>query len=254
MRDQLKKLAPFAVSAFAVVATVGCNSTDPPEGSPARKAGSLGNVDFVFSCADTGAACLPYSGDAAKFPDRIATGSTFDVRVISKDQPSPSIIVINEHRYEGITIDGVSPYFGRGVDGLVAKQPGIGTLIVHDSAGTVIDFVPLTIVQPKTLLVYDANYNSTIGKEPPRVSSAKLKVGDTQGYRVVGEADSTATSGGSAIAGSFPVEWTSSDDKIVSIDGYDGGVVNLRANAVGTVTLTADGAGIRKTLEVEVTQ
>jgi hypothetical protein len=232
-----------AAIAFAVGALSGC-SGNPPSGSPAYKEGELGNGDFLFVC-DDGVACLPYAGAAKNFPKAIATGATFDVRFVAKNQQGADI-TINERRYEGIKAFAVGPYMGEGPEGFVALQPGYGTLMVRDSRNTVIDYVTLKILKPNSLVIYDANYDITRGKEPPRIQALNLKVDATSSYRVVAEYNRES------IAGSIPVDWTSDDSSIVEIESYTNRVVNLRTKKIGKTTLTADAAGLKKTVDVEV--
>jgi len=242
----MSKRTTMIVGAIALClgALAGCNN--PPAGSAAYKEGELGNGDFLFAC-DDGAACLPYSGDAERFPSQIATGSNFDVRFVSKGQQG-SIITINDKRYEGIVAQPVEPYVGKGPDGFTAKKPGYGTIIVRDSKGTVIDYVTLKSVQPSDLIVYEAGYDVSQGKEPPRVQAINLKVDATPSYRVVAEY------GAEPAAGSIPVKWESNDDTVVEIESYSRGVVNLRAKGVGKTKVRASGAALEKEIDVEVTQ
>lgn len=243
---QLSSVTLALALAFAA-ATSGCSSDNPPPGSVAYKSGTLGNGGFLFAC-DDGAACLPYSGDAAHFPTRVATGSTFDVRFVANADQG------NDNQHQGITVQGVTPYIDRGGDGLAAVKPGRGTIIAYDAAGNVVDYTTIAIVQPKTLAVYDAN--STIGaeKEPPRVESIDVNVGGRKSYRVLAEVDATSTSGGWAVAGSMTVEWTSSNPDVIRVDSYNAGVVNLVANKVGTATLTIHSAAISRDIAVKVQQ
>ncbi len=231
--------------ALSVGALAGCNG-NPAAGSAAYKEGELGNGDFLFAC-DDGVACLPYSGDAAKFPRQIATGSNFDVRFVSKNQQG-TVITINDKRYEGITADPVEPYVSKGPDGFTAKKPGYGTILVHDSKGTVIDYVTLKIVQPNDLIVYEASYDASRGKEPPRIQTMNLKVGANPQYRVV------ATYTDEPAAGSIPVRWESRNNGVVEVESYSRGLVNLRAKGEGSTEVVASGAALEKVIHVEVTQ
>ncbi len=233
------------IIALAIGALVGC-SDNPRAGDPAYKEGELGNGDFLFAC-DDGAACLPYSGDASRFPDQIATGSNFDVRFVAKNQQG-SAIVIKDKRYEGIVAQPVGPFVGKGPEGFAALKPGYGTIIVRDSKGTVIDYVTLKFVQPNDLIVYEADYDVGRGKEPPRIQTMTMTVGAAQSYRVVAEY------GAEPAAGSIPVKWASENTEFVVVESYTRGVVNLRAKAAGKATLKAVAGGLEKKIEVEVTQ
>jgi hypothetical protein len=236
-------VAAMALS-FACMALSGCND-NPAPGSTAYKEGELGNGDFLFAC-DDGVACLPYSGDAKKFPTAIASGATFDVRFVAKNQQGTSI-TIDEKRYDGITTVGLAPYVSSGPSGFSASKPGFGTILVRDSGGTVIDYVTLKFVKPDTLVVYDAAYDVGRGKEPPAIQALNLKVDDASSYRVVAQYNRES------IAGSIPVEWESESPDIVEVESYTRGVVNLRAKGAGKTTLVANGGGLAKTINVEVT-
>jgi hypothetical protein len=233
-----------AIAALAALALAGCNS-NPPPGSPAYKEGELGNGDFLFAC-DDGVACLPYSGDAKKFPKAIATGSTFDVRFVAKNQQGTAI-TINEKRYEGITTSGMAPYVSGSAGSFASTQPGFGTILVRDSRGVIIDYVTLKFVKPDSLVVYDANYDVSKGKEPPAIKALNLKVDEATSYRVVAEYKQES------IAGSVPVSWDSDNPNVVEVESYTRGVVNLRAKGAGTTKLRANGAGLAKEINVEVT-
>jgi hypothetical protein len=239
------KAAAIATMALCIGALSGCNG-NPAPGSEAYKEGELGNGDFLFAC-DDGVACLPYSGDAKKFPSKIATGSIFDVRFVGKNQQG-TVITIKDKKYDGIKTEPVAPYVSKGPDGFVAVQPGYGTLIVRDSKGIVIDYVTMHFVQPDDLIVYDANYDAAKGKQPPQIQTLNLKVDATPSYRVVAE------HAAEAVAGSIPVKWESLDDTIVEVESYSRGVVNLRAKGVGKTKISAKGAALEKQMDVEVTQ
>ena len=116
------------LSLATVLASVGmlagCSS-NPSSGSPAYKAGELGNGDFLFQCDDS-VACDRWSTNAAKdFPEQIASGSTFDVRFVANGEQGISLIP-NGSTYSGVTGEPVAPYVSTGPDGFLAKQPGFG--------------------------------------------------------------------------------------------------------------------------------
>lgn len=235
----------IATVALSVGALAGC-SGNPAAGSEAYKEGELGNGDFLFAC-DDGLACLPYSGDAKRFPEAIASGATFDVRFVAKNQQG-SVIVIKDKRYEGIKTVAIGPYVSQGPDGFAAVKPGYGTVMVRDSGGTVIDYVTMKIVKPDGLIVYDANYDVAKGDNPTRIQALNLKVDQTPSYRVVAEYNLKA------VAGSIPVEWTSDASDVVVVESYSDRVVNLRAKGVGKTKIKADAGGLVKEIDVEVTQ
>jgi hypothetical protein len=235
-----------AVIAVALLAASATACTNPVPGSDAYKEGELGNGSFLFAC-DDGLACLPYSGDAQKFPKAIATGATFDVRFVAKNQQG-SIIIINDHTYEGVRTSGLGPYVSDGATGgFVAEQPGFGTIFARDSHNTIIDYVTINIVKPDSLVVYDANTGVSFAKDPPRIQSVSMAVEDRKSFRVV------AARTNEPVAGSIPVEWSSDHPEYVEIESYTSHVATVHAKQAGTATLTAKGGGtLEKTINVEV--
>ncbi len=235
--------------ALAVAFAAGCNG-NPGAGSAAYKEGELGNGAFLFAC-DDGVACLPYSGDAKKFPTAIATGSTFDVRFVDKDQQGTSTLTVGEKKYEGIKPMPVEPFItAEPSGGFLAKKAGYATIMARDATNTVVDYVTVKVVQPKELAVYDATATGYTAKNLTRIQSVRIGLEDRRSYRVV----ATPGQGQDALAGSIPVEWTSDDPSIVEIESYSQRVVNIHALKSGTTTLTAAGAGLEKKLTVEVSQ
>lgn len=249
MRTKLGLLLGLAVSLASAACGDGMNN--PPAGDKAYAEGTLGNGGFLFSCGD-GAACLPYAGEAKKFPTMIASGSTFELRFVAKGDQGATIWV-DDRKFEGITVDGVMPYVSRGIDGLTAVKPGYGTVFAQDNAGTIVDYVTVRIVKPDALVVYDAELENE--KQPQRTEKIELKVGATRSFRVVGEVGRTASTGGTMVAGSIRTSWLSQDNSVVRIDGYTEGLATLRGNAVGITKVAITGAGLTDTLvDVEVSE
>lgn len=210
--------------------------TNPESGSPAYKAGELGNGGFLFACDNgDGVACLSAeSGDAKKFPARIATGATFDVRFVEKNAQG-TVVGIDERRYSGVTTEAVAPFIGRGGQGFTALRPGYGTIVARDSAGTIVDFATLTIVRPTRFIVYrDSDSGS---RAPAPIELLTLSLGGSALVRVVA-ADSMGT-----IAGSIPVAWSRGTDDVVSVEPDEDGSFRLGAGKEGSAILTVDGAG-----------
>lgn len=250
---QTNRVLGLSVVALAVAAAfvAGCNG-NPPPGSAAYKEGELGNGDFLFAC-DDGVACLPYSGDAKKFPRAIASGATFDVRFVSKNEQGATVNVdfvdVDGKRYEGLRTTALPPFVEEGPDGsFVAAKPGFGTVVVRDQHSFVVDYVTLNIVKPDALVVYDANYDVAFGTSPPQLQTVTLKVDERSSYRVFAE------HARDPIAGSIPVTWTSADPEVLAVESYSprSRVVTVVAKKAGTTTLQAEGAGLTKPITVEV--
>lgn len=242
-RDANTKALSLRSAIVLAGALMGCNA-NPSPGDPAYKNGELGNGDFLFACED-GVACIPYSGDAKEFPEAIATGSNFDIRFVANGQQG-TFININNQRYDGVTLHPVAPYVGRGPSGFTGLAPGFGTILVRDSRNTILDYVTLRFVKPDGLVVYDADYSTARGKEPPRIHEINVRAGDSVRYRAATEHQKRV------VAGAIIVTWTSSDTSIIDVDSYTGGVVNLRAIAPGSTKIIATGAALSKEIPVEV--
>lgn len=219
------------------VALAGCNSGNPVEGSPAYKEGMLGNGSFLFTCDDS-VACDRWSTNSAKdFPSEIATGSRFNLRFVAEGQEGGTL-KINGTTYTGVTLEGVDPYVRKNPDGVFAAlKPGHGTVVAKDASGRIIDYVPLNIVQPDSIVVYKADYKGT---RPEHVEKVSMKVGEVQSFRTVAKYQLNT------IAGSFQFQWDSGNSNVVGIDTQTRGVVNIRAKGEGETTLTTEGAGLPK--------
>jgi hypothetical protein len=226
---------------LSLFALAGC-SGNPPTGSPAYKEGKLGNGSFLFKCDDSVACDRWSTNDAKDFPTQIATGSSFNLRFVADGQEGDSLN-IQGRRYDGVTLAPVGPYVGSGPDGFAALKPGYGTVYARDSRGAVIDYVTLKIVKPNALVVYRADYK---GLEPPSVQKVEATVGQSQSFRTVAMYD------GEAVAGSVRVQWESESSEIAEVQNYRSGVVSILAKAPGTTKVTAVGAGLTKTIDVEV--
>jgi len=217
-------------------------SASASTGDPAYKTGALGNGAFLFSCDDS-VACAKWNDNAKEFPTLFTTGSTFRLTLVANVDPGSPYVAIGSTANPGVTLEAVGPYVGSGLDGFAALQPGYGTVVAHDRDGKVIDYVPLHIVVPDALVVYDAAYT---GDHPPSVDALSLQNGDRPSYRTVGEVASEAS------AGSIRVAWTAADPTTLAIESYTDGVVTLHALRHGTTTLTAVGAALTKTITVDV--
>jgi hypothetical protein len=214
--------------------------SNPSSGDPAYRQGELGNGGFLFQCDDS-VACDRWSTNNAKdFPKRIATGSVFNLRFVPTDDQG---LDLDGADTAGVTLQAVEPYVGRGTEGFAALKPGYGTVMAKRANGAVVDYVTLTIVQPTTLVVYPAEYKGT---SPERIEKIAMKVNDTKSYRVVAE------SNGEAVAGSVRMAWSSAANEVVSVT-YQSGVARLSAGKAGRTTLTAEGAALSRSIDVEVT-
>ena len=212
----------------------------PGSGSPEYKTGSLGNGGFLFQCDDS-VACDRWSTNSAKdFPSQIVTGATFKLRFVANQNQGE---VIGDDVYPGATMRALGPYVSSGPDGFTTLKPGLGTVMVRDSSGFVIDYVTLSIQKPDALVVYDAAYK---GDVPTPVKSLTMKASDRKSFRTV------ATKQLQPLAGSIRVEWTSSNPAVVSVVSYSAGVALISAAGPGSAKLTAAGAALSMDIPVQV--
>lgn len=233
-------------AAFAIIA-LGCG--EPAAGDPAYKNGDLGKGGFLFGCAD-GVACRTFSGDAAKFPKKVASGSTFAVRFVANEDMGGGNIVdfdTSDTEYNGTHVEGVAPFFTRapGIGIAAATRPGIGTLVARTSDGTVIDVTALTIVKPAKLVVYEADATSATTS----VTTLSLSAKDSVGKRLRIVAQNAASD---ILAGSITHAWTFDPPNIARVDRKDDGVSTFVGLKAGTTTATVTGAALTATVTVEV--
>jgi hypothetical protein len=240
MASERRQWRDAARIGLPIMALVGCSAQNPGPDSTSYKQGELGNGAFLFRCDDS-VACDRWSTNNAKdFPDQIATGATFQLRfVASQDQGA----VAGSEKYPGVTSQPLGPYVSSGPDGFTTLKPGYGTVTARDNRGFVIDYVTLKILKPDALVVYAAEYK---GDNPPAVDALALKPADRKSFRTVAQKNLAS------LAGAISVEWTTSDPNVVVIESYDRGVVNVVAKGAGSAKLTAAGAALTKTVDVEV--
>jgi hypothetical protein len=236
-------------AALAVAIAAGCSGiTHPSPSSPSFKKGVLGNGGFTFKCDDT-VACDRYN-NADEFPADIAQGSTFELEFLLRADSGSFTYLKSAER--GTTVEPVGKWINRGVSGsqgeaFAAVEAGIATISARDSKGWLVDYITVRVKKPDRLVVYDAAYK---GSDPTKLVSVAMDTGETRSFRTVAF-QGIAT----PLAGTLAVEWTSSDQDVVAIEGYTRGKVNIlaRKGSTAPVTLTAKGGGLVATVEVTVT-
>jgi hypothetical protein len=223
-----------------------CSDGAAISGSPPTQRGDLGNGDFTFRCDDS-VACERWSNSAAVFPDKIASGSIFDLNYFLKNDKGIIEIKINETpESRGYRLEPVPPYAGKATNGLTALKPGRATFVVRDGKGWVVDFTSIEVVKPEGLIVYDSEADSK--SNPPHITNVAMNMTTDarKSFRVVAQHQFEP------VAGAIPVQWTSSNRAVVDVEGYSRGKVTVVAKSLGTATLKANGAGIEESLSVEV--
>jgi hypothetical protein len=212
----------------------------PGTGSPEYKTGALGNGGFLFQCDDS-VACDRWSTNSAKdFPSQIATGSTFKLRFVANQNQGEAI---GDDVYPGMTMRALAPYVSGGPDGFTMLKPGLGTVMVRDSGGFVIDYVTLPIEKADAIVAYDAAYK---GEQPTPVTTLTMKGSEQKSFRTV------AMKQLQPLAGAISVEWSSSNEAVVRITSYSAGVALIQSMGPGSATLTAAGAALSTTIPVQV--
>lgn len=219
-----------------VAAAAGCSACDS-----GYKPGELGNGGFYFSCSDA-VSCSRYSNDAAKFPQAVSLGSTFQVRFVPKS--SDTLITFDEKLPDrGITIKAVGEYLSRGASGLAAIKTGYATVTSRDASGRLVDFVTLRVAKPDALVIYAAD---DVTDAPKRVESVSIGKAESRTYRAFAQEKKAV------LAGSLAVEWTSSAPSILEIDSTSEGKVTVIGRAAGTANLVAVGGTFKQEIQVEV--
>lgn len=242
----------------ASLALAACTNKDPASGTTAYKAGELGNGGFTFSCADTNTACLqPASADARTFPSGVAKGTTFRVRYVPNPGVKADINVELDDKSGSANGSASGPtqgsltavgnkFLDKGPDGFVAKASGAGSIVARDASGALIEFTTIAIKDAARLQIYEAQVG-TATSTAPSVQTISIPVSQQASFRIVAQDASKQNLGGS-----FPADWKSGDDSIVTVDSQDHGVVNLVGRKAGTTTMTVSGLGLTMQIPVEV--
>lgn len=226
------------MAAAAALLIVGCSSK-LESGTPAYKAGELGNGGFEFTCDDS-VACNKFNA-AATFPNTVARGASFRVKYVPRDartnEPGSSA---------GVTTSAVgNTYLSYGPDGFVGVKAGLGTITARNAQGQLVEFTTIKIEKPDTIVVYDGEYSGTT--TPPLIDKVTLSVGERKTLRAL------ARSGGHDLAGLLQYEWAT-DGVIVGVDSPMQGKATITAKKAGTATLTVTGGTFTQEIPVEVSQ
>lgn len=231
-----------AASSLAfVILIAGCNG-NPTEGSANYRTGELGNGGFLFACDDS-VTCDHYSNSATTFPHQIASGANFRLRFVPTNDQGGSVD-LDGPSYQGITIDPVGPFIGKGTMGFAALAPGIATFAAKNAKGSLIDYGTVRIVKPDAIAVVGAT--SVSESESSRIPRFNLHVGEAVDIVAVAEYEDEL------VAGAFNVAWSSRDDDVAAVDRRSRGVVTLSAKAPGKTVLTIEGSALSRDVDVEV--
>ena len=226
------QLTALLVGALGVVFATGCSGIGHPSAtSPAVETGVLGNGGFTFKCDDS-VACNQWN-TAKVFPKKIASGSNFDIQFALRENSGGYVYLKDAER--GTTVDGVGKYISRGASGFGATNPGIATVAARDSKGWLVDYITVNVVQPTSLVVYDAEYT---GDDPRAIATVTMKPDESRSFRVV------ARHAGENLAGAIALKWESNDSSIVAIESYSRGKVTVIGQRSGKTQLKFSGAGL----------
>jgi hypothetical protein len=230
---------------FSLGALGGCSSAaDPSLSSSSPKPGSLGNGDFYFKCDDS-VSCAKYLNVSKTFPEQVAEGAVFHIGYARLGAGTPQLFDRNPPTGTGDTLDAVgSTYLSLGNEGFVGVKAGTGTIVVRTASGNVVDFTTLSITKPDEIVVYDAGYT---GSATPTEPTFKLPTGTSAQYRTL------ARRAQSPLAGVFETEWVSDTPAVLMPVGRTGGVETLQAVSAGKANVTVSGAGLTRSIQIEVT-
>lgn len=196
-----------------------------------RRAGELGNGAFYYLCVDdTDIACD--EAGYATFPEAIGVDGRFALQFGGFG------------RALGTLEPASRTFMARDGDELVAKSPGLVAILARDAADAhVLDFVHVVVEEPAALLLW------VFGQDADAGGLAPSWVGGAGLVSAVPTSDT-----GLALAGSRErYHWTSSDERILRIDGDPhGSRAQVIALAAGTVTIAAQSGELTGELEVTV--
>ena len=226
-------LAALAVGAFGAVA---CSS------SPSEETGELGNGTFQYPCDTSTVGCDP-TNHANVFPTAIASGAKFRVDFQRPDDRAD----IDSIRPIAKEIIDVSPdgYF-------TANRPGWGGFYAVNPGSQLVDFSEVRIVMAGNVQL-NATPASSFGATTSSNNFESLIIDsstvDTSTFNLYAGIFSTANE---ILAGEIQIEWKVGDETIASISNPNGHTATLTGIKAGKTTLTASGAGVTRTANIEV--
>ncbi len=250
---RILSLVPILCAAAAAYATSACTPVDPTRS--VQKEGELGNGGFLFLCDDS-VQCEKTANDVSRFPSAVAQGATFNVRYVLKQDPATLQIRLNEYAKDrGITVQTVGSaagssapakytYLSSGPSGFVGVTKGFATLVARDAAGSVVDYLTVSVQPPDAIAVYDF---ADVRALPAKLANDTISRGASKTYRAV------AQKANADLGGALSVQWSTTDPTIASVDAVSGVKVTVTAKKAGKTRLTALGGSFERAVEIEVT-
>ncbi len=238
-----RSLCTYFSIAVGAVALAGCTiaaTTDGPPLSGARQSGSLGLATFQYPCDSSTLVCAQ-DGNAATFPTVVATGARFKLKAQSSQEPSSYALELSPIAKEQISTD---------PDGtLVALKPGWGGIeLKKRGADETIDFAMLRIATPVKIGLFTQATKSAQSWQMTEIGTQLQVTGRTIVQAVLRDAE------GEALAGEIPIDWKAADPSLVDVSVLARGRIEIVPNTKGTTELVAEGAGLKTTLKIQITQ
>jgi hypothetical protein len=226
--------AVTATGAAGLLALIGCSSAGP------TVTGELGNGTFAYPC-DTSTLSCDADNHATPFPTAVASGAKFKIDFQRPDNKAniESVLPISKQIID-VAPDGYFTANRAGWGGFMAKNPG----------GQLVDFSEVRIVKAGSVwlnahsddpLVTDQNDFQTLTITTGGISQAT--------YNISANLHSSTKE---LLAGEVDFEWKVTDPTVVEITNPSGHKATITGKKAGTTTLTVSGAGVTKTVSVQV--
>jgi hypothetical protein len=201
----------------------------------ASDSGTTGALEQSSSrpdCAPEDVAC---QSDGLDAPLAVGARLALDTRITAAGVAA-SKLTLESARAEILSVDGVT---------LIGKSPGWASIVMLNEQGLVLDFVTMTVTKPERLELYRLTDS---GSFEPTPMPAKIQVAPGDDFELAVRAWSGAT----RLLGNVDTTWTLSADVATVLDSGKPGTRRFRMKQPGVATLTVEGSGFKKTLEMEV--
>lgn len=194
--------------------------------------GALGTSSTRAECAPEDTAC---QADGLDAPLAVGAKLPLDTRITAGGVAAPQM-TLESARTDVISIEGVT---------LSGKAPGFSSVMMLNADGLVLDFVTMTVAKPDRLELYRLTENGSVEASS---MPAKIQLAPGDDFELVVKPWSGAT----RLLGNVDATWTLSADVATVLDSGRPASRRLRIKQAGTATLTVEGSGFKKTLDIEV--
>jgi hypothetical protein len=194
--------------------------------------GALEQSSSRPECAPEDVAC---QSDGLDAPLAVGARLALDTRITAAGVAA-SKMTLESARADVLSVEGVT---------LIGKSPGWASIVMLNEEGLVLDFVTMTVTKPDRIELYRLTSSGAFEASP---MPAKIQVAPGDDFELSVRAWSEAT----RLLGNFDATWTLNGDVATVLDSGKPGTRRFRMKQPGSATLTVEGSGFTKTLELEV--